>query len=67
MPKSRSMQKGKGMGKRVLRSIEDFEKRFFPQAFQASKLKEQSAEPASHGTGFANALLREIRQELSRR
>ena len=49
----------------IFKTADDFERRFFPNAYLRRKLKEKSREPRVYGTDLAIDLLREIRQGMA--
>ncbi len=53
-------------GKQIFKAVEDYEKRFFPEARARKKVEEKSKEPGAYGTTLTVELLKEIQQGITR-
>lgn len=52
--------------RRVYRSVDEFDERFFPNYHESRLSQKRREEPSSFGTGLAKELLDDIRSRLSK-
>lgn len=60
------MERKSKQSKKVLRSLKEFEKKFFPNLYEEKSAEKRSKEPNIFGTGLAIELLKNIRQQLAK-
>jgi len=58
------MEKKTKERKKVYRTVDEFEKEFFPTFHEKKLVEKRSKEPSTFGTGLATELLESIRQQL---
>jgi hypothetical protein len=60
------MEKKNKQGKRVYRSMMEFEKEFFPTSYKQKLEEQKNKDPSTYGTGLAMELLENIRERLAK-